>query len=97
MPYIHSSNISSSSNSPIRTHSIDTPHPLRLPEDITQTAPTTHPQHLIHPRHTLPDSPATHDYLVETFDTLRFADISHSNHGQSVSSPHSSLLHAERD
>jgi hypothetical protein len=85
MPYILPPNISLNSNSPIHTPSVDTPHPLRVHEDITQTTPNTHPHHLRHPLHSPPITPNTYNDLHETFDTLWIADTVHSDHHQPVS------------
>jgi hypothetical protein len=87
MPYILPPNISLDSNSPIRTYPVDTPHPLRLHEDTTQTIPNTHPHHLHHPPHTPPLTPTTYDDLHDIFDTLTIANTAHSDHHQSVSLP----------
>jgi hypothetical protein len=87
MPYILPPNISLNSNSPIHTPSVDTPHPLRLHEDNTQTTPNTHPHRLNHPLHTPPLTPTIYSDLRDIFDTLRIANTVHSDQHSSVSPP----------
>ena len=96
MPYILPPNISLDSNSPIHTPSVDTPHPLRLHEDTTQTTPNTHSHHLHHPPHTPPFTPTTYDDLRDIFDSLRIAHAVHIDHHQPVSLP-LNTHHSRRD